>query len=342
MSEPIRLALIGAGIFARDAHIPALNELRDRFEIAAIYSRTRATAEKLLPLLPGELDVYTDLSALLQRQDIDTVDVLLPIEALPAAVDMALASGKHVVSEKPIAPDVASGRRLLTDCHTHPGQVWMVAENIRYTTAFRRAAEIIRSGEIGKILMINWAVYGALNPDNKYYQTEWRRSGTFPGGFLLDGGVHNIAALRMLGGNIVSVSAETRQLRDDLPPADTLTAALQFESGVIGSFSITFAGRTPLPPTFLTVAGEKGMIRANWGALEVTTEEGTLNESVPAGGDVQAELAAFADAVLDGKPHVNSPLEALRDVAVLEAIFTSAKTGQRVTVDNFADLEPSA
>ncbi|MCC6804050.1 MAG: Gfo/Idh/MocA family oxidoreductase [Anaerolineae bacterium] len=337
MPEPIRLALVGAGIFARDAHIPALHELRDRFEIVAVYSRTRASAEALLPLLPGTPDIYTDLAPLLQRQDIDAVDILLPIEALPAAIDLALAAGKHVVSEKPIAPDIASGRRLLTDCHTHP-QVWMVAENVRYTPAFRRAAEIVRSGEIGQLMMVNWAVYASMTPSSKYYHTEWRRSGTFPGGFLLDGGVHNIAALRLVVGEIVSVSAEARQIRPDLPPMDTLSAALQFEGGVIGSFSITFAGRTPLPSTFLTVVGDTGMVRVNHATLEVTTEEGTLNESVTTGGDIEAELAAFADAIRDGTPHVNTPLEALRDVAALEAMFAAVQTGQRTLVEQFRDL----
>ena len=76
MAEPIRLALVGAGIFARDAHVPAIKALGDRFEIAAVYSRTRATAEALLPLLPGSADIYTDLDALLARPDIEAVDVI--------------------------------------------------------------------------------------------------------------------------------------------------------------------------------------------------------------------------------------------------------------------------
>lgn len=339
MPDPIRLALVGAGIFSRDAHIPAILSLDGRFEIVAIYSRTRASAEALLPLLPGAPDIYTDLSALLQRADIEAVDVILPIEALPAAVDMALAAGKHVVSEKPIAPDVASGRRLVSIYRNHPQQVWMVAENVRYVQAFRRAAEIINSGEIGTIVMAHWAIHGSMTPDNKYYQTEWRRSGTFQGGFLLDGGVHNAAALRQVLGEIASVSADSRLVRADLPPIDTLTATMQFESGAVGTVAWTVAAGASLPPTFLTVVGDKGMVRVNSSSLEITTDEATLNESVVAGGDVNAELTAFADAVRDGTPHVNAPLEALRDVAVIEALINAAQAGERVEVEQFADLE---
>ncbi len=342
MPEPIRLALVGAGIFARDAHVPAIKALGDRFEIAAVYSRTRATAEALLPMLPGTPEVFTDLTTLLRRPDIEAVDVLLPIEALAAAIDMALAAGKHVVSEKPIAQDVATGRRLVSIYRNHPQQVWMVAENVRYVPAYRRAAEIIGSGEIGSVLLAHWAIHGSLSPGNKYYETEWRRSGTFPGGFLLDGGVHHIAALREILGEIISVSAETRQMRADLPPADTLTAAMQFESGVIGQYSATYAARVSLPPSLLTIVGEKGVVRVNGETLEITTDEETLNESVASGGDVDAELTAFADAIRTGAPHLNSPLEALRDVAVLEAMFNSAETGQRVEVDRLDDLENPA
>lgn len=345
MSEPIRLALVGAGIFARDAHVPALKSLGElpgeRFEIVAVYSRSRATADAMLPLLPGKPDVYTDLSQLLQRTDIEAVDVLLPIEALPAAIDMALAAGKHVISEKPIAPDVASGRQLVNIYRNHPGQAWMVAENIRYTAAFQRAAEIVRSGEIGQILLVDWAIHNSVTPANKYYHTEWRRSGTFPGGFLMDGGVHHVAAYRMIAGEIVSVSAEARQMRADLPPADTLTASLQFASGLLGSYAVTYTAVTS-SPTLMCIVGDKGMVRVNGYSLEVTTDEAPLNESIGERDDIAAELAAFADAVRLGTPHVNSPLEALRDVAVVEAMLQSARTGCRVEVDPLSDLEPFA
>ncbi len=341
MPEPIRLALIGAGLFARDAHVPALKALGERFEVVAVYSRTRATAEALLPLLPNKADVYTDLATLLQRSDIEAVDAVVPIEVLPAAVEMALAAGKHVISEKPIAPDVTSGRRMLARYREHSELVWMVAENDRYVATFRRAAEIVHSGEIGSVIMAYSAKHLSATPDNPYYHTAWRRSGTFPGGFLLDGGVHHVAALRLIAGEIVSVSAQVRQMRDDLPPADTLSAVMEFKSGALGSYVVTYAADAATP-TYLTVVGDKGLVRVNHESLEVTTDGTPLNESVSEGDDVEAELAAFADAIRDGAPHDNPPLEALRDVAVIEAMLNAAQLGYRVEVDPLNDLETPA
>ncbi|MEP7292226.1 MAG: Gfo/Idh/MocA family oxidoreductase [Chloroflexota bacterium] len=338
MAHPIRLALVGAGLFARDAHVPAIKALDNRFEIAAVYSRSRATAEALLPLIPGKPEIFTDLDTLLARPDIEAVNVLLPINNLAGAIEKALAAGKHVVSEKPIAPDVATGRRLIEQYRKTPNLVWMVAENCRYESVFQRAAEIIQSGELGKLIVAHWALHLPTRAGNKYYATEWRRASDFPGGFLLDGGVHHVAVLRQVLGEIISVSAEAQQMASDLPPADTMSAVIQFASGVIGNYTVTYAAGAPFP-THLNVIGEKGVLRVNHGTLEVTTDDMPLNEAVRRTEGVEEELAAFAAAVRDGKPHRNSPLEGLCDVAVVEAMLKSAQTGKRVSVETFADLE---
>ena len=173
---PIRIALIGAGLFARDAHIPAMQALGDTFEIVAVHSRTRAKAEALAALVSAEVvEVADDLDTLLARDDIEAVDLVLPIPTLPGVIKQALGAGKHVISEKPAAPDVAAGRDLLAYYAQYPDQVWMVAENWRYESAFLRAAEIVQSGEIGQPVTCHWAMHVGMNPNNPYYHTAWRR-----------------------------------------------------------------------------------------------------------------------------------------------------------------------
>lgn len=321
--HPIRLALIGAGIFARDVHLPALQALGKTFSIVAVYSRSQAKAEALAEQLPEPAEASSDLPALLARDDIEAVDIVLPINAMPPVVEMALRAGKHVVNEKPVAPDLAVGRRLLAAYAEHSGQVWMVAENWRYEDAFAQAAAIIRSGEIGRPLLCHWVVYNPINPDNKYYATPWRRSGDFPGGFVLDVGVHHVAVLRWLLGEIVGVSAMAHQMRADLPPADTLNATLRFESGVTGVYQATYALNAPWPPA-LHITGEAGSVRVHRQALEVTSGGTTRTVPVTPHQGVQRELAAFAAAVREGQIHRNSPQQALQDLAVVEAMLRSA------------------
>jgi predicted dehydrogenase len=211
-SRPVRLALIGAGVFARDAHLPSLLRRPDHFEIAAVYSRSTESAQALAQAIPYPVAQYTDLDALLARPDIEAVDIVLPIAAMPAIVAQALAAGKHVLSEKPIAPTVAAGRALLAQsAHRSQPQgllpVWMVGENWRYEEAFRRAAQLVHEGTIGSVVTCSWAVHSPMTPSSKYYHTAWRRDSSIPGGLLLDGGVHHAAILRLILGEIVEVRA---------------------------------------------------------------------------------------------------------------------------------------
>lgn len=329
---PLRIALLGAGTFVRDAHLPALQQLRDQFEIVAVFSRTRQTAEALAARIDPRPDVYTSMGDVLAREDVDAVDIVLPIEQLAAAVDMALAAGKHIISEKPITPTVEEGKKLLSVYSHHQSQVWMVAENWRYEAAFIRAAEVLP--DIGRPLLCHWALHLGVLPGAKYYITEWRRSGTFPGGFLMDGGVHHVAAMRLVVGEIGHVSALTAQMRPDLPPADTLTASLQFDSGLIGSYSVTYANIAPVP-SHLTVVGENGALQVNRDFLQVSVNGQSRQDSLAPSQGVTDELAAFARAVTEGKAHRNSPQQALQDVAVVEAMLRSAETGTRAKVERF-------
>jgi len=246
-------------------HIPVLKTLDKTFEIVAICSRTQESLDMAQKLLNVSVDFSTDAKSILEREDIDAVDILMPIDTMPEMVHLAFQAGKHVISEKPMAPDVASGRRLL---EARTDRVWMVAENFRYEDALLEAARIIQSGEIGKPVTFHWDFYSAMTPGNLYYRPEWRHTGAFPGGFLMDGGVHVAAGLRLILGEIQRVNATIIQVRSDLPPADTMSASLVFDSGVIGSWNMTYAYGTPWPHT-LHIACERGAMRVDMHSIEV-------------------------------------------------------------------------
>ncbi|OJD25888.1 hypothetical protein ACJ73_02739 [Blastomyces percursus] len=106
------------------------------------------------------IDVYSDekpgrgLDELLQRRDIEAVIVLLPILVLPDVIRKCLAAGKHVLAEKPIAKDIATGRALIAEyesTYTPRNLVFSVAEHFRYDTGFVNASEIVASGTIGEL-----------------------------------------------------------------------------------------------------------------------------------------------------------------------------------------------
>ena len=328
MTAPVRLAVVGAGLFTQKAHLPALLNLTDRFTIQVVCSRSLVSADKLATAIPHPVDVITDFNAVLARPDIDAVDLIVPIGTLPAMVEAALAAGKHVISEKPAAPDVASGRRLLA---LPRRSVWMVAENCRYSESVRRAAEIVQSGAIGKPILCQWLRHAAVFK-GIYYSTTWRRDNSFPGGFLLDGGVHDAAILRTILGEITDVSAYMTQARPDLPPADTMSAAIHFANGCLGSYIVTYAGDSAYQH-LITIVGDNGSLQVDPYQLDLTGVPGITGELKMQFPDtmVQSELADFADAIQSGKTPRSTPEQAVQDVAVFEAMLQSGQTDRAVS-----------
>ncbi|MBX3015039.1 MAG: Gfo/Idh/MocA family oxidoreductase [Caldilineaceae bacterium] len=327
---PIRIALIGAGVFARDAHVPSLRNLTDHFEIAAVYSRTAATAQALATEIGPHVQVYTDLAALLLTPDIDAVNIVLPIPVMPPVVAQALASGKHVISEKPLAPTVRICRQLLA-AYQRPAQVWMVGENWRYESAYVQAAQLVAQGAIGQPVTCQMALYLPTSPTSKYFHTLWRRNGGFAGGALLDGGVHHVAAMRLVVGEIAAVTAMTTHTSTAFATADTLSATLHFANGAVGSYLVTYANGAPWPG-YLHVVGDRGALRVQRGEIEVTCDGQTERIQCPKFDGVHNELVAFANSIITGEPHLNTPAEALLDVAVIEAMLESAQQKTQVSI----------
>ena len=330
MTQPVRLALIGAGIFARDAHAPALLALGDQVQTVAIWSRTTANAAALAATIGAQTGrapaVESDLDTLLARPDIEAVDIILPIDSQPEVVRKALAAGKHVISEKPIAPTVAEARALVTEWQGTDLQ-WSIAENWRYESAFVAAREAMAAGAIGKPLTVSWTVHSPATPDNAYFHTAWRQTGLIPGGYLLDAGVHRTAALRALLGEVKAVQAFVTHNNPALPPSDTLAATLHFANGVIGVYLSSHADTLPSAPPLLIV-GDAGILRVDRGFLEIERAGKVERTELPKQDGVQNEFVAFFAALRGGPAHINTPQEALRDLAIIEAMLKSSASSE--------------
>lgn len=160
-------------------HLPAIQG-SSLFSLKAIYSRSKESAEALASQATGEVQTYFDtpeeserpLDALLAREDIKAVVICVPILSQPAVVRRALAAGKHVLSEKPIAPDVATAKDLL-DWHSKlpSAPLWGVAENYRYVTGIAQAAEKVK--ELGgKLVSFRLSMTMLITEEYKYLQSE--------------------------------------------------------------------------------------------------------------------------------------------------------------------------
>jgi predicted dehydrogenase len=329
---PIKLAIVGTGFWTKFAHIPALRALSSRFEVVAVCSRTEAGAAAVAEHLTPRPRVTDKLEELLADPTIEAYDLLLPIDLMPAAIERVLLAKKHLISEKPMAPDVASGRRLLAR-HDKSDRVWMVAENWRYKSSTQQMAEVMQSGEIGKPLLCHLVQHRPPGPTGAPL-AEWRKVPRFQGGQLLDAGVHHISALRAVFGEIVELSAVTAQSQAGAPTPDLVTAALRFSSGAVGSYVANYGQSAPC--SLFQVVGDLGSAVMWPDRIELTIRDETRKIAVPYKNAVEAELTAFADAIRFGTPHLNSPEEGLRDVAVIEAMLRSAEEKRPVMPDTVA------
>jgi predicted dehydrogenase len=235
-AEPIRLGLIGCGIAARQLHWPALERLTDRFIITAVCNHTPDKAKSFAALVGAatgrSIPIVLDHRDLLARRDVDAVSVLLPIGLNEPVCRDAVAAGKSILVEKPLSGDLESAGRLVELERRTQDLVMMVAENARYRRVYGALADILRSRMIGPPVAFAWRFWQRIDPaTNPYAGTAWRIHHTYEGGFVTDAGVHHVAALREIFGDLSLVGATAACHNPAIGRMDTLTALFRSEGG---------------------------------------------------------------------------------------------------------------
>ena len=264
MAEKLRLAVIGTGFAWDRLHYPALRELSDKYEITAVCNKTIEKAQGFaqgINLPPDR--VYSNYNEMLRRADIDVVDVLVPIsENFEVARDV-LAAGKNLIAEKPFAATLEGANELLELKNRNNLKV-MVAENYRYDDGNRIIKDIVSSGKIGDVtnFMLDKSTdFPQEMPDDSFAAKEWRQHPDFKGGIFLDSGVHDIALMRFLFGDVEKVYSVGHEQNEDFCPYSVINALLTFRNGVIGSYTFrSIAKALQNPPVGLRIFGTLGEI----------------------------------------------------------------------------------
>lgn len=157
-------------------------------------SRTRESAERFVREARVRASAYTfdELPALLADPNVDLVCVNSPNHLHAPQALAALAAGKHVVIEKPLCLTLEEADALC-EAGARTGRSVGYAENLCFAPHYRRAREIVRSGELGRVL---WARQCEKHA-GPYSPWFWTREEA-GGGALLDMGCHSLEALRWL------------------------------------------------------------------------------------------------------------------------------------------------
>jgi len=290
-------------------------------------------------------DPYTDYHAMLARDDIDVVNICTPSgKHAEMGIDVARA-GKHIIVEKPIALSTADADRLIAAAEEADVKLCVVLQN-RYNPPMQDIYHAVHSGKIGKTLLgsatVRW-----YRPQS-YYEDGWHGTWAMDGGALMNQSIHHIDALQWLMGDVESVFAYTATLAHNMEAEDVGVAALKFKNGGIG----TIEGSTITYPKNIegsvAIFGERGSLKVGGTALnrkvlwkiegemereaEIITSDQVDPPSVY-GTSHQHVIKDMINAIHDDRPSKTHGREGRRSLALVEAIYTSARTGQPVPVN---------
>ena len=324
-TDPIKLGIIGCGIAAKKLHYPALKKLKDRFTITAVCNHTEKKAKEFSQMVGG-VPYTLDYRELLAREDVEAVDIVLQIHLNRLVIADALKAGKHVIAEKPIAGNLSDALELV-ELAENSQQVAMIAENIRYRKVFQRVRELINSDAIGEVNSLSWDFYYKIDVRNEYARTEWRIDHKYEGGIITDAGVHNIAAIRLLFGDIASGSAMTWNVNPEIGRTDSIRMNFKTTSGLNGSFNMS-ASVEGYSENRLLIFGKSGTIIIEHDDIEVMNPEGkSFKESINDDGGFKAQFENFYGAMRNGGEVVSTFREAQKDIEVLLNAYQSAENG---------------
>lgn len=323
--------LIGCGGISR-RHIKAYGNLKNRIKVSAVCDAVPERAIHAMQALGAET-YFTEYDRLLRRDDIEAVDICLPHDLHSIVAIAAAERGKHVLCEKPIARTLDEADAMIRAAQ-RMGVVLMIGENYRFLPEVARAKELISNGVIGDIFLAKADCIGFpgdLAPSG--WKFDASRVG---GGVVIDSGIHYVDTMRWLVGEVSSVTAFlNRLIRKEISGEDTGCLLFKHAGGAISVLTLTWAARRPMDEHLFKLYGSMGtIVNAEAGVLVLAGDkpDEISKIEVEPRDSFSAEIEHIADCIVEGRhPLVDGP-EARRDLELVLAAYTSAKTGETVNV----------
>ncbi|MBN1479947.1 gfo/Idh/MocA family oxidoreductase [candidate division KSB1 bacterium] len=337
MRKPLGVGLVGAGNIAAH-HILAWQQTEGATPVAVCRrdeNKVKDFAHKF------NLDWATNYNDLLQRDDIDIIDIVLP-SGLHADVGVVSAiAGKHVLVEKPIDVTLKKADDLITACREYDVTLGVVSQ-YRFMDGMLQMNTVLQEGKLGQLIQgdayIKW-----YRPQSYYDSGAWRGTWELDGGGpFMNQGIHFIDLLLAAMGPVKSVYAKTKTLAHNIDVEDIGVAILEFQNGAYGIIEASTATFPGLPAQ-LDIHGTKGTMRIEGDKLAFLHIEGEKPERTSdanAGGasnpmdiDVKPFVRQFTD-IIDAvrtkrQPTVSGEV-ARRPLQLILAIYESSKRGEEI------------
>jgi len=275
--------------------------------------------------------------------DVDVVVVATPNKFLAEIATGALEAGKHVLIEKPMGRNLDEARALARVAE-RSGKLLKIGFNHRYHPAIRHARESLRQGAVGRLINLRIRYGHGGRPG---YEKEWRGDPELAGGGeLTDQGVHALDLIYWFAGRATRVAAMTQDAVWPIAPLeDNGFALLEFVDGAVASIHTSWTQWKNL--FSFEVFGDGGTLvieglGGSYGVESLALHRRALGGGLPAihietfeepDTSWKLEWDEFVGAILRGDAYSGGPADGLAVMAMLNALYESARTKTFVSLE---------
>jgi predicted dehydrogenase len=278
------------------------------------------------------------LGEVLRDDDIRAVLLTTPTPTHAELIERAARAGKAIFVEKPVASTLREAEAVLSVLR-ETGVPCQVGFQRRYDPAYAAAKRRIEAGELGRLETFRAISRDPFPPPLKFLRTS--------GGMLVDMGIHDFDSARFFMGEVETVYAVGRAVRDPSLAEhglyDLAVALLTFESGALGTLenALNASYGYEIVADILGETGKFHLEKRQQTHLEAWSAAG-VSHDYPAHFDerfpeaYKAEVVAFARNVLAGEPVSPDAEDATKSLRLALAAQHSLRTGRAVHVADFA------
>lgn len=348
----MRLAVVGLGNIG-EIHVSKVAESGSAHLVSVSDPTERGDEFAVRLGIPNRAD-YRDVL----DDDPEAVIISVPNELHREIATFFASSGVHLLVEKPLAESVAAGRAIV-DAAEAGGVHLLVGHHRRHNNLVVAARRLVKE-RIGTLLATNSLV--TMRKPDSYYDIGWRRGRN--AGPLPVNVIHEIDNLRTISGEIAAVQAAASNLARGFEFEDTIAIALEYDSGAVGTVTVTESTPSPWSWEASVVEGISYPTYGQDHAVFLGTEGSLSFPSLKLwhfhDADEPGWMSPLTTSDFETKPNdpyldqienltrtirgLGSPvvdgLDALRSLAVVEAIREAGATGSRVRIASVLGAEP--
>ncbi|HRP69101.1 MAG TPA: Gfo/Idh/MocA family oxidoreductase [Turneriella sp.] len=340
-NRKIRFALVGAGRIAAN-HFGAIEKLANECELVDVCDVDKAALDAAVSKTGAQ--GHLSLTAMLQSTTADAVILTTPSGLHPRQAIEVAQSGRHVVSEKPMATQWQDGLAMVRACDDAGVRLFVVKQNRRNAT-LQLLKKAVTQGRFGRIYNVALNVFWT-RPQDYYDAASWRGKWEFDGGAFMNQASHYIDLLGWLIGPVESVMAYTATQARNIEAEDSGVAAIRWRNGAMGTLNVSMLTYPKNLEGSITILGEKGTVRVGgvavneiqeWQFVDKRPEDDEIKNANYATTSVYGfghplyydnviqTLRGKAEPETDGR-------EGLKSLELLIAMYRSARDGVRVAL----------